>query len=42
MKHVAHLSSFFDTVLSGLYYPEDSTYLLALEPTATHYEVLEP
>jgi heme-degrading monooxygenase HmoA len=26
----------------AVYYPEDSTYLLELEPTVTHYEVLEP
>lgn len=24
------------------YYPEDSKYLLELEPTVTHYEVMEP
>jgi len=29
-------------IVRAVYSPEDSTYLLALEPTVTHYEVLEP
>ncbi len=31
-----------DAVEVARYYPEDSAYLLELEPTVTHYEVLTP
>jgi heme-degrading monooxygenase HmoA len=30
-----------DEVARARYYPEDRDYLLALEPTVTHYEVVE-
>ena len=31
-----------DDVEQARYYPEDTRYLLELEPTVTHFEVLEP
>jgi hypothetical protein len=31
-----------DGVEQAHYYPEDRDYLLELEPTVTHYEVLKP
>ena len=31
-----------DDVERARYYPEDTRYLLELEPTVTHFEVLQP